>query len=98
METIAPVRVHVIVWLVLLVLTGVNIALSQARLGPIASVANLAIAAIQAVLVAVFLMHLRWSSTLVRLFAVAGIAWMCILLAGTMDDVLTRGWLPIPGK
>jgi cytochrome c oxidase subunit 4 len=98
MERIVPVRIHVTVWLVLLALTGINIALTQLKFGPVASVANLVLAAIQAVLVAMFLMHLRWSSTLVRLFAAAGIVWMCILIAGTMDDVLTRGWLPIPGK
>jgi cytochrome c oxidase subunit IV len=98
MERIVPVRIHVTVWLVLLALTGINIALTQLKFGPVASVANLVLAAIQAVLVAMFLMHLRWSSTLVRLFAMAGLVWMCILIAGTMDDVLTRGWLPIPGK
>jgi caa(3)-type oxidase subunit IV len=63
-----------------------------------AGVGGLVVAAIQAVLVAMFLMHLRWSPSLVRLFALAGVAWMSILIAGTLDDVLTRGWLPIPGK
>ena len=98
MESIVPVRVHITVWIALLALTGINVGLTQLKLGPVGGAANLAIAAIQAVLVAMFLMHLRWSSTLVRLFAAAGIVWMCILIAGTMDDVLTRGWLPIPGK
>ena len=98
METIVPVRIHVLVWLALLALTGINIGLAQLKLGPVLGVLELAIAAIQAVLVAVFLMHLRWSPGLVRLVALAGIAWMSILIAGTMDDVLTRGWLPIPGK
>jgi hypothetical protein len=32
------------------------------------------------------------------LAAVAGLLWLSILLAGTLDDVITRGWLPVPGK
>jgi cytochrome c oxidase subunit 4 len=98
MERIVPVRVHVVVWLVLLALTALNMGLAQLKLGPVSAVLGLAIAAIQAILVATFLMHLRWSSSLIRLVALAGIAWMSILMAGTLDDVLTRGWLPIPGK
>ena len=93
METIVPVRIHVLVWLALLALTGINIGLALLKLGPVSSLLELVIAAVQAVLVGVFLMHLRWSPSLVRLVALAGIAWMSILIAGTLDDVLTRGWL-----
>ena len=93
METIVPVRIHVLVWVALLALTGINIGLALLKLGPVSSVLELVIAAVQAVLVGVFLMHLRWSPSLVRLVALAGIAWMSILIAGTLDDVLTRGWL-----
>ena len=67
MERIVPVRIDVVVWLALLALTGINIGLAQLKLGPVLGVLELAIAAIQAVLVAVFLMHLRWSPGLVRL-------------------------------
>jgi hypothetical protein len=24
--------------------------------------------------------------------------WLAILIVGTMDDVLTRGWIAVPGK
>jgi cytochrome c oxidase subunit IV len=98
MERTIPARIHVVVWLALVALTGINIALAHVQLGGFNGFVGLVIAAIQAVLVAVFLMHLRWSPSLVRLVALASLAWLSILMAGTMDDVLTRGWLPIPGK
>ena len=43
-------------------------------------------------------MHLRYSSGLTRLAVLAGILWLGILIVGAMDDYLTRGWLPVPGK
>jgi hypothetical protein len=34
----------------------------------------------------------------VRLVAVVALLWLGILIVGTLDDVITRGWLPVPGK
>jgi caa(3)-type oxidase subunit IV len=70
-------------------LTGHKTGTAEARLN--GGVVGLLVAAIQAVLVAMLLIHLRWSPSLVRLFALAGVSWMSILMAGTLDDVLTRG-------
>jgi cytochrome c oxidase subunit 4 len=97
MDRVVPVRVHVVVWLVLLALTGINIALSPLRLGGWNGALSLLIAAVQAVLIAMFLMHLRWSPALVRIIALAALLWLAILIVGTLDDVLTRGWLSAPG-
>jgi cytochrome c oxidase subunit 4 len=94
-ERIDPVRVHVVVWLVLVALAVVNVGLALLRLG---AVTGPLIAAVQALLIVMFSMHLRWSPPIVRVFALAGLVWMSILIAGTMDDVLTRAWLAIPGK
>jgi cytochrome c oxidase subunit 4 len=95
MERVVPVRVHVVVWLALLALTGINIALSPLRLGGWSGALSLLIAAVQAVLIAMFLMHLRWSSAVIRIIALAALLWLAILIVGTLDDVLTRGWLSI---
>jgi caa(3)-type oxidase subunit IV len=83
---------------ILIVLTLVNILLSQVDLRGWNTPVGLAIAAVQAAVSALFLMHLRWSRPVVRLVAVIALLWLCILIGGTMDDALTRGWLPIPGK
>jgi len=40
--------------------------------------------------VVLFFMHVRWSSKLVWLSAVAGFFWMAIMFAYTMQDYLTR--------
>jgi cytochrome c oxidase subunit 4 len=40
--------------------------------------------------VVLFFMHVRWSSKLVWLSAVAGFFWLAIMFAFTMQDYLTR--------
>src|SRR5207244_4384458 len=47
--------------------------------------------------VVLFFMHLRESSGLVWVVAGGGFFWLAILIALTMSDVLTRGWLPVSG-
>jgi len=83
---------------VLLVLTGGSVAVAHVDLRGWNSLIALLIAAIQAVLIGQYLMHLRWSPPVIHLVALAGIVWLAILLVGTLDDILTRGWLPVPGK
>jgi cytochrome c oxidase subunit 4 len=97
-ERIAPSLTCVVACGALVVLTLVNIGLSMIDLRGWNTLVGLLIAATQAVISVVFLMHLRWSRPVVRLVGVIALLWLGILIAGTMDDVLTRGWLPIPGK
>jgi len=82
----------------LVLLTLVNIILSQIDLRGWNTAIGLVIAATQAAISAMFLMHLRWSRPVIRLVGIIALLWLAILIAGTMDDVLTRGWLPVPGK
>lgn len=49
-------------------------------------------------LIATFFMHLRLEGSTPRLIAIVGLIRLTILVAGTLDDVVTRGWLPAPGK
>jgi cytochrome c oxidase subunit 3 len=55
----------------------------------------LGLAAVGAVLIAVFPMRLRVSPPLTRIVGVAALVWLALLLLGTLDDVLTRGWLRV---
>ncbi len=71
----------------LLVLTG---ALSYVSLGPFNLVLSLGIAAAKAVLIFLFFMHIHKSSGLTRLFALAGLLWIVIMLLLTFGDYLTR--------
>jgi cytochrome c oxidase subunit 4 len=76
----------------------VNIGLAMIDLHGLNSAVSLLIAASEVVIMAVYFMHLRWSAPMTRLVGLAALLWLSILMAGTLDDLLTRGWLPIPGK
>jgi cytochrome c oxidase subunit 4 len=63
-------------------------------LGGIGNVAvALTIAVIKAALVALYFMHLRYSSRLTMVFAAAGIFWLGIMIALTLSDYLSRDWV-----
>jgi cytochrome c oxidase subunit 4 len=89
---------YLMVTVVLLLLTVVNVGLAHVPLGGWNTAIALAIAASEVALMALFFMHLRWSLAITRLAGVAALLWLAILIVGTLDDVLTRGWLPAPGK
>src|SRR6266566_9457621 len=91
------VRVYVAVFAALVVLTLATVAVSYVDLGPASVVVALSIAFTKAVLVVLFFMHLRESSGLIWVVAGGGYFWLAILIALTMSDVMTRGWLPVSG-
>jgi cytochrome c oxidase subunit 4 len=92
------VRTYTVVALVLVALTGLTVGIAFLPLGPWHTPIALGIAATKAVLIGLYFMHLRFSPPVNRLAALAGLLWLAIMLSGTLDDVVTRGWLPIPGK
>ena len=90
-EPVVPVRVYLLVFLSLLVLTAITTAVAFFDLG--GGVNNgiaLTIAVCKALLVILYFMHVRYSDKLTWVFAAAGFFWLLILIGGTMDDVLTR--------
>jgi cytochrome c oxidase subunit IV len=92
-------RTFLLVDAALLLLALTSIGLARIDLHGWNAVSALTIAAIKAVLIALFFMELRFvSAALPRLVAIAALLWLAILLFGTLDDVLTRGWLATPGK
>ena len=97
-ERIIPARTYVLVCGALLALTVITYAVARVDLGPWNTLVALAIAFMKASLVILFFMHVRYSSHLTRVFVLAGILWLGILLFGTMNDFVTRGWLNVPGK
>ena len=97
-ERIVPTSTNVIVCAGLLVLTLATTLLGRIELGAWNLVIALAIAGGKAALIALYFMHARWSAGLSRVVAAGGILWLFILLAGAMDDYVTRAWLPVPGK
>ena len=89
--------VYVGIWAVLMVLTAVTVFASFLELGDLNIVLALVIATIKATLVVLFFMHLYYSSKLTKVTMVAAIFFLFLLLALSMTDYLTRGWLTNPG-
>jgi cytochrome c oxidase subunit 4 len=54
----------------------------------------LTIAAVKATLVVLYFMHVKMSSALTKVFVVASLVWLAILIGLTLSDYVTRGWLP----
>ncbi len=88
----------VLVWLACLALLGVNMALAQVELGPLAPVPILAFATVQALLIMWFFLHVRRATPLIRLVAFAGFFWLLILFGLSLGDYLTRTPGTWPGE
>jgi cytochrome c oxidase subunit 4 len=103
MQENAPERVisgwtYLFICLVLLALTALTIGLAFINLRGWNTPVALVIAAAKAGLIGLYFMHLKYSFPQQRLTIAAALLWLAILIVGTMDDVLTRGWLTVPGK
>jgi len=89
------VRTYVVVFLILLALTGLTTAVAFVDLGAgLNNVAALTIAIVKALLVILYFMHVRYSDRFTWVIAAAGFFWLLLLVGGTMDDLLTRNLLP----
>jgi cytochrome c oxidase subunit 4 len=51
------------------------------------------IAVIKAVLVVLYFMHIKGASGLTKVFVIAGLAWLAILMGITLADYHSRTWL-----
>lgn len=97
-EPLTSVLTYILVGVALLALAGLTTVLALIDLHGWNTAVALAIAGLKAGLILLFFMRLRFGPGLVRLVALGGLVWLGILLGGTLNDVLTRGWLPVPGK
>lgn len=85
-------RIHLAVWLVLVVLLAMTVAASFAPLGPLSPVASLGIALVKSALIFWFYMHLGREGALVRLVGFGAAAWLLVLLGLTVGEVVSRAW------
>jgi len=95
---IVPVGVYLAVFAALLVLTAATTAAAFYDLGPLSNVVALGIAGLKATLVVLYFMHVRYGTRLIPLVVAAGLFWLMILIALSLTDYLTRGWLGVPGR
>jgi cytochrome c oxidase subunit IV len=82
------------VFAALIVGTALTVAAAFIDLGAMNNVVMLGIAITKATLVILYFMHVRWSTRLTWVVAASGFFWLMILFGLTMQDYLTRGWVP----
>ena len=98
-ETVVRKRIYILVWAVLICLTGLTAGLSFIDLHRWSTVVAFLIAFTKAGLVVAFFMHLYYErQKTVWIWAAVGVFWLSILLILTMNDYVTRGFLRVPGK
>lgn len=91
-EHVVPKTIYVGIWATLMVMTLVTTLVAFVDLGRFNTVVALVIAVFKASLVVLFFMHARYSPRLTRIVILCGIFWLCILLAFSSVDYLTRLW------
>lgn len=95
-EKIVSRKVYFIIFALLLLFTYITYRVSFIDLGRLNTIVALAIAVFKALLVVLYFMHVRYSSRLTWVVVMGGFFWLGILIALTMSDYLTRGWLRYP--
>lgn len=79
----------------LMLLLALTWTIGYINLGLFNVIIALSIAISKALLVALFFMHVKGSSPLLRLATIVGVVWLLIMLTLTLSDYFTRGWVPL---
>ena len=91
---VAPKSMYYLVFLALMVGTALTVGAAFLDMGALNNVVMLGIAITKATLVVLFFMHVRWGTRLTWVVAASGFFWLLILFGLTMQDYLTRAWVP----
>ena len=95
---IVPTRIYYVVFGILALCTYLTWQVAVFDLGALNTIVALGIAVFKATLVVLFFMHARYGTRLTPLVITAGLFWLLILIALSLTDYLTRGWLGVPGR
>jgi cytochrome c oxidase subunit 4 len=87
---VLPLRVYLGVFLALLAGTALTTWVATLDLGRLNDVVALAIAGTKAALVILYFMHVRYSSRLIWVFALAGFVWLVLFFVLILADYETR--------
>ena len=91
-------KIYFAVFASLMLLTALTVWAAFQDLGPFNLVVALGIATLQATLVVLYFMHVRYNPKLIWLVIGLAVAWFGVFLVVTLSDYLSRGWIPFPGK
>jgi cytochrome c oxidase subunit 4 len=90
---VAPKSLYYGIFLALLAGTGLTVAAAFVDMGAMNNVVMLTLAAVKALLVILFFMHVRWSTRLTWVVVASGFFWLMILFTLGMADYVSRGWV-----
>jgi cytochrome c oxidase subunit 4 len=88
---VVPLKTYFAIFGALMGGTALTVFIAFQDLGPMNTVVALTIAGIKALLVVLWFMHVKYSSRLTWIFAVAGFLWLALMIGLTMADFDTRG-------
>src|SRR5580698_11289278 len=92
-EHISSIGSSVVIWIILLICTGLTAAVAFVDLGPANTIVALGIATFKAILVVLFFMHVKYThEKLTGLVIASAIFFLFILLSLSMADYATRLW------
>ncbi len=97
-EQVTSVVTYFGVYVALLLLTLTTTLIAFLDLGVWSMVIALAIAGMKALLVVLFFMDAIHHHRLSPAFFFFGFVWLLIMIALTLSDYVTRGWIPFPGR
>ena len=95
-EHIVPVSTYLLVFLALMVGTGLTTWVAYIDLGKWNPVVALVIAFCKMILVVLFFMHVKYATGLTRVIIIAGFFWLAIMITLSCSDELTRTWEIVP--
>jgi cytochrome c oxidase subunit 4 len=87
---IVPYKTFLSIWIVLLVLTGITVAVAQYDLGTLNIWVALGIATLKSGLVVAVFMHMKYENRLFKISLLAALAILAIFIGLTFIDVLYR--------
>ena len=93
-----PVSTCIMVYLALLGLTAVTVGAAFLDMAFLNTPVALGIASAKALLVMYFFMELRHSERVNWIVMGSSFVFLAIMIGLTMSDIISRGWLGIPGK
>lgn len=85
-----PYRTFILIWVALLVLTGITVAVSRVDLGALNIWVALGVASIKSSLVLLIFMHLRQESMLFKIGILVLLVILAVFIGLTFTDVLYR--------
>ena len=96
-DHVVSIKTHLAIFATLMVLTAFTVWVAFIDLGAMNTFVALGVAVTKATLVILFFMHVKYSSRLTWLVVASGFVFLAIMLALTLADVVSRGWLGTPG-